>query len=337
MAPRRTTLGNSNVEINQLGLGLGSLSPFYGPAGTHEELLRFLDHAWEIGNRNWDTADAYGDSEDIIGKWFALHPERRADIFLATKFGLKMAPEEISINSSPEYCRQHCELSLKRMGIECIDLYYVHRIDPVTPIEKTIEMMVQLKKEGKIKALGLSECHSSTLRRAHAIHPISAIQVEYNPWSLEIEQATSGHILDVAKELNVSVFAYSPLSRGLLTGAIKSVSDLTPGDWRLRLQRFSPENFNKNLVLVDTLKAISKRKGCTVAQLTLAWLMEQSPYVVPIPGTKRVVALDENWGSNEVVLTPKDLEEVRKAVDAAGVAGDRDASALGSYLVSVPL
>ncbi|KAK1980383.1 aldo/keto reductase [Colletotrichum cereale] len=316
-------LGKSGPEIAALGVGLMGLNVAYGKPGY-------------LGATNWDTADGYGDNEDLIGRWFGLHPERRADIFLATKFGMRVEAKEdgdfaVGTDSSPGYCREACERSLKRLGVESIDLYYVHRLDDKTPVEKTIAEMVRLKSEGKIKHLGLSECSSAALRRAHAVHPIAAVQVEYNPWSLEIEGAAGTDLLRTSRELGVTVFAYSPLGRGILTGRYKSVDDFDATDFRRRSPRFAGDNLRRNTELVDRFAAIAKeRHGCSAGQLTLAWLLEQGADVVPIPGTKGVEYLEENLGALRVRLGEGEERELRALVDEADVQGDRG-TVYGSY------
>ncbi|GKT45222.1 aldo-keto reductase yakc [NADP(+)] [Colletotrichum spaethianum] len=329
-------LGKTGPEITALGLGLMGLSIAYGDGGSDEERLAFLDHAWEIGATNWDTSDLYGDNEDLLGKWFKLHPERRADIFLASKFALRGEVKDdgsfgFRVDSSPEYCREACERSLKRLGVESIDLYYVHRLDEKTPIEKTIEEMVKLKNEGKIKYLGISECSSASLRRAHAVHPISAVQVEYNPWSLEIEGPAGTNLLQTCRELGVTVFAYSPLGRGIMTGRYKSIDDFDPSDYRRQISRYMGDNFRKNTELVDKFAQMGKeRYGCSAGQLTLAWLLAQGEDVIPIPGTKKINYLEENMGALNIKLGEKDERDLRKLVDEADVHGDR-LPAFGNY------
>ncbi|KXS10223.1 aldo-keto reductase, putative [Gonapodya prolifera JEL478] len=318
-------LGKNGPEVTAIGLGLMGLSAFYGPTKSDEERLKFLNAAYEAGETNWDSADMYGDSEDLLGKWFALNPEKRSKIFLATKFANKTdASGGRAVDSTPEYCREACEKSLKRLGVSYIDLYYVHRVDRKTPIEKTMEALVGLQKEGKIKYIGLSEISADTLRRASKIAHVDAIQVEYSPFALEIE-TPQVDLFRVAKELGTAIVAYSPLGRGMLTGAIKSPNDLTgEGDFRKFWPRFSPENFPKNLVSVDAIAAIAKRKGCTVGQVTLAWLLKQDPSVIPIPGTSKVERLLENLGALGVNLTDEEDKEIRATAEAAeAVHGER--------------
>ncbi|KAI3316624.1 Aldo/keto reductase [Xylariaceae sp. AK1471] len=330
MSPPKSTrtrqLGRDGPKIPAVGFGLMGFSLGYGAAESNQDRFKLLDRAWELGCTNWDTADAYGDSEETIGKWFKLHPERRADIFLATKFGLKANEAGgITVNSSPEYCRQAVESSLKRLGVQQIDLYYMHRADPEVPIEKTMNAMKDLVNEGKVKYIGLSEVSSATLRRAHAVHPVHAVQCEYNPWTLDIEGPSGTHILDTCKELGISVFAYSPLGRGIMTGRFRSAADFGPGDARPQLPRFQGENFQKNLRLVDQFADIAGRKGCTGGQLVLGWLLAQGDNVFVIPGTKKIAYLEENFAASEVVLTDEEERLLRKLVSEAGVSGDRGA------------
>ncbi|KAK4663807.1 uncharacterized protein QC763_502650 [Podospora pseudopauciseta] len=321
-------LGRNGPEIPAIGLGLMGLSIAYGNPGDESSRLAFLDHAWSIGCTNWDTADVYGDCEELLGKWFSLHPERREDIFLASKFALGGRTNEkgefkFVIDSTPEYARQSIEKSLKRLGVEYLDLYYIHRTDGKTPIEKTAQALKELKEQGKIRAIGISECSSNTLRRASKIVQIDAVQMEYNPWQLDIENETGTHLLDTCRELGVTVFAYSPLGRGFLTGQIKSVDDFAADDFRRLVPRFSPENFPKNLEVVEKLGEIAKRKGCTTGQLALAWLMAQGSDIIPIPGTKKVKYLEENVASCYVTLSDEDVKEIRATIDNADVSGDR--------------
>ncbi|GAB1321040.1 hypothetical protein MFIFM68171_11250 [Madurella fahalii] len=321
-------LGKDGPEITAIGFGLMGLSTAYGSVGPDEERLKVLDRAWELGCTNWDTADLYADSEDLLGKWFALHPERRADIFLATKFGLRPGIREdgtrgLVVNSSPEYCRQQCENSLRRLGVDNIDLYYIHRVDQKTPIEETMAELVKLKQEGKIKHIGISASSADTVRRACAVHHIDAYQVEYSPWALDIEGPESGFLLQTCRELGVSVFAYSPLGRGIMTGQIKSPDDFEPGDLRRLYPRFSKENFPKNLALVDKFKDLAAKKGCTPGQLTMAWLMAQGEDILPIPGTKNIKYLEENIGTVRVSVSAEEDREIRKWIGKIGSAGVR--------------
>jgi aryl-alcohol dehydrogenase-like predicted oxidoreductase len=311
-----------------------------------------LDRAWELGCTNWDSANMYGDSEDLLGLWFARHPSRRADILQATKFGLWPGVRDdgsrgLVVDSSPENCRRQCEASLKRLGVECIDLYYVHRVDGKTPVERTMAELVKLQqcvalfccitspykalqyrlthrhREGKIKHIGISACSAATLRRACAIAPVAAYQVEYSPWALDIEGPESGHMLGACRDLGVSVFAYAPLGRGIMTGQIRSPDDFEPGDLRRLYPRFSRENFPRNLELVERFRRMASAKGCSPGQLTMAWLMAQGADVFPIPGTKNVRYLEENVGAVHVSVSGEEEREIRGWVEEVGVAGIR--------------
>lgn len=263
---------------------------------------------------------SYGDNEVLLGKWFAANKDKRNDIFLATKFAVDK--QTFQTDSSPEYAKKACNASLERLGLSQIDLYYCHRVDGKTPIEKTVQAMAELKNEGKIKYLGLSEVSSDTLRRAHAVHPISAVQVEYSPFALEIESKQID-LLATCRELGVAVVAYSPLSRGILSGALRSPDDFAEDDFRRHMPRFSPENFPKNLKLVDQITELAKKKGVEASQLTLAWLMAQGDDIFPIPGTTKVDRLKENLGSLDVKLNKEEEQRIRKASEEADVKGER--------------
>ncbi|KXS15681.1 aldo-keto reductase, putative [Gonapodya prolifera JEL478] len=303
-------LGKNGPEVFAIGLGLMGLSAFYGSIKMDEE---------------------YGDSEDLLGKWFARNPEKRSKIFLATKFANKSDGKGGRVvDSTPEYCRQACERSLKRLGVDYVDLYYVHRVDKKTPIEKTMEALVGLQKEGKIKYIGLSEISADTLRRASKIAHVDAVQVEYSPFALEIE-TPQVDLLRVAKELGTAIVAYSPLCQGMLTGALKSPDDFEEGDFRKFSPRFSAENFPKNLVSVNAIAAIAKKKGCTAGQATLSWLVKQDPSVIPIPGTTKIERVLENLGSLAVDLTDAEDKEIRAAAEAAEVHGGRFPEAFMAY------
>ncbi|KAF1835003.1 aldo/keto reductase-like protein, partial [Decorospora gaudefroyi] len=270
----------------------------------------------------------YGDNEDLISKWFQANPEKRANIFLATKFAGRVSDKgEHFFDSSPEYAKQACDKSLKRLGLSQIDLYYCHRVDQKTPIERTVQAMADLVKLGKVKHLGLSEVSSETLRRAHKVHPISAVQVEYSPFALDIESKQID-LLHTCRELGVAVVAYSPLSRGLLTGAFTSPDDFEEGDFRRIAPRFSKENFPKNLKLVDCITDMAKAKGVTPGQLTLAWLMAQGEDIFPIPGTTQRERLEENVDSLKVQLSKEEEQTIRKACSEAEVSGTRYPEAL---------
>ncbi|KIH94866.1 hypothetical protein SPBR_03798 [Sporothrix brasiliensis 5110] len=324
-------LGRDGPEIAAVGFGLMGLSVAYGTPGTDDERLALLDHAWEIGATNWDTADFYGDNEDLLGKWFGLHPERRADIFLASKFGLGFGirPDTkapgITISSTPAHCRASCEKSLKRMGVDHIDLYYIHRVDGVTPIESTMAELAKLRDEGKIRHIGISAPSSTTLRRAHAVARIAAVQVEYSVFSLEIEGPESTDLLKTCRALGVTTFAYSPIGRGFLTGQIRSADDFGPQDLRRAVPRFQGANFAKNLVLVDTMADMAAKRNppCTPGQLALAWLLAQGDDIIPIPGTKKIPYLEENTAASTIQLTTDEVAAIRRIVDDIGVIGDK--------------
>ncbi|KAI1009545.1 hypothetical protein LB504_003107 [Fusarium proliferatum] len=333
-------LSRTGRQIPALGFGLMGLSAVYGPIENDEKRLAVLDHAWELGYTNWDTANAYGDSEVLIGKWFKLHPERRADIFLATKFAIKTGFNDKGewrfwADNSPEFFNECLEGSLKKMGVDYVDLYYVHRLDTKVPVEKTMELMFKAKQEGKIKAIGISECAASDIRRAYAVAPVDAIQVEYNPFTLDIEKHD---ILSTCRELGITIFAYSPLGRGFLTGQIKSSDDFAPDDLRRMLPRFSPENFPKNLVLVERLKTLADKKGCTSGQLVLAWLSAQGEDIIPIPGTKKIKYMEENVDSLKVKLSSEEVQQIRNEVEKAEIAGHRNPpGAFNGYSATVEL
>ncbi|MCJ1364516.1 hypothetical protein MMC16_003627 [Acarospora aff. strigata] len=341
MAPKLPTrqLGKNGPQVTALGFGLMGLSAFYGKPTPDAERFAVLDRAYELGELNWDSADVYMDNEDLIGNWFKQNPGRREKIFLATKFGNVFNEDGTrEIRNEPEYVKEACAKSLKRLGIECIDLYYCHRLDGKTPIEKMVQAMAELKKEGKIKYLGLSEVSSSALRRAHAVHPISAVQVEFSPFSMDIEDPQI-NILNTCRELGIAIVAYSPLGRGFVTGAYKSPDDFEEGDFRKYAPRFSKENFPKNLKLVEEITKLADRKKCTPGQLTLAWLLAQGEDVIPIPGTKKIKYLEENLGALEVKLEEGEVRDIRRAVENAEVHGERypESFMQASYRDSPPL
>ncbi|CAK1361621.1 Aldo-keto reductase yakc [NADP(+)] [Cercospora beticola] len=268
-------LGKNGPQVTRLGYGAMGLSAMYGALKPDAERLKVLDTVYREGDLFWDTADIYGDSEELIGKWFKQNPGKREEVFLATKFALSVdAAGNFITRSDPEYIREACEKSLKRLNVDYIDLYYCHRLDQKTPIENTVESLKQLKQERKIKYIGLSECSSESLRRACKVEHIDAVQIEYSPFSLDIESEQIG-LLKTARELGVAIVAYSPLGRGMLTGQIRNPDDLAVDDMRKYAPRFSPENFPHNLKLVDCLSEIAKTKGCTASQLTLAWILAQ--------------------------------------------------------------
>ncbi|KAJ7916084.1 NADP-dependent oxidoreductase domain-containing protein [Mycena leptocephala] len=317
MSPTRN-IGNSTFSA--IGFGAMGLSAFYGQVESDEERFKVLDAAHAAGCTFWDTADGYGDSEELLGKWFK-RTGKREDIFLATKFGFKA---DLSVDGSPEYMRKAVVASLAKLGVESIDLYYLHRADTKVPIEHTIGAMAELVKEGKVKHLGLSEVSSSTLRRAHAVHPIAAVQVEYSPFTLDIEDPKI-NLLNTARELGVKIVAYSPLGRGLLTGQYKSTGDFEDTDFRKYIARHNATNFPNILKLADGLKALgAKYGGATGGQIALAWLLALGDDIIPIPGTKKIKYLEENIAAGALTLSAGDVQAVRDVANKADAAhGDR--------------
>ncbi|KAJ7128718.1 NADP-dependent oxidoreductase domain-containing protein [Mycena epipterygia] len=326
MSPTRK-IGNSTFPA--IGFGAMGLSAFYGSVESDEERFKVLDAAYAAGCTFWDTADAYQDSEELIGKWFK-RTGKRADIFLATKFGF-MA--DLTIDGSPENARKSAEASLAKLGVETIDLYYLHRADAKVPIELSVSAMAELVKEGKVKHLGLSEVSASTLRRAHAVHPIAAVQVEYSPFTLDIEDPKI-NLLATARELGVKIIAYSPLGRGLLTGQYKSTDDFEDTDFRKYIARYNASNFPNILKLADGLKQIgAKYNGATAGQVALAWLLAQGDDVIPIPGTKKIKYLNENIAAGSLNLSAEDVQAVRDVATKADAAqGERYPESMAAQL-----
>lgn len=332
-------LGKNGPEVTALGYGLMGLSAFYGKPKPDTERFAILDKAYEAGELFWDSADMYLDNEDLLGSWFKQNPGKRENIFLATKFAnCRDKDGNIYIDSSPEYAKKACAKSLQRLGVDYIDLYYCHRLNEDTPVELTAKALKDLQEEGKIKYIGLSECSSEALRRACSVVHIDAVQIEYSPFSLDIESPQIG-LLKTCRELGVAVVCYSPIGRGLITGSLRSVDDLEEGDFRRFAPRFSKENFGKNLKLVDQIGELAKKKGCTATQLTLAWLLAQGNDIFPIPGTTNEKRLVENLASLDISLSKEEEKAFRDAVDAAEVHGSRypDAFVKGLYVTTAPL
>jgi aryl-alcohol dehydrogenase-like predicted oxidoreductase len=312
-------LGRGGPSVSVLGLGCMGMSEFYGEHDDDESIAT-IHRALDLGINFFDTADAYGPftNERLVGR--AIR-DRRSDAVLATKFGNVRGEDGswLGIKGSPEYVRRACDASLQRLGIDTIDVYYQHRVDTTVPIEETVGAMAELKKAGKIRFLGLSEASEATIRRAHAVHPITALQTEYSLWSREPEEG----LLDVCRELGIGFVAYSPLGRGFLTGRYERPDDLAPNDWRRNNPRFQTDNFQKNLDIVGRVKRLAARTRCTAAQLALAWVLAQGEDVIPIPGSKRRERLEENAAAADIQLTAEELSEIDALLPPGIAAGTR--------------
>ena len=312
---RTRTLGPDGPQVSALGLGCMGMSDFYGPRDD-DESIRTIHRALDLGVTMLDTADMYGPytNEELVGRAIG---DRRDEVFLATKFGIVRNSTDVAArgtNGSAAYVRSSAESSLQRLGLDHIDLYYLHRVDRATPIEETVGAMAELVQEGKVLHIGLSEASAGTIRRAHAVHPLTAVQSEYSLWSRDIED----EVVPVLHELGIGLVAYSPLGRGFLSGQIRSIDDLAQDDFRRRSPRFAGENFDQNL---EAVEAIAKEKGISAGQVALAWVLAQDEHVVPIPGTKRVAYQEENVAAAGVELTGEDLRSIRETLPEP--AGDR--------------
>jgi aryl-alcohol dehydrogenase-like predicted oxidoreductase len=315
------TLGRNGPKVSAIGLGCMGMSEFYDPSRMDDaESIRVIHRYLDSGGNFLDTADMYGSgrNEELVGRAIA---DRRGRVVLATKFGNVRGPkgEFLGVRGDARYVRECCEASLSRLRVDVIDLYYQHRVDPTVPIEETVGAMAELVRAGKVRHLGMSEAAPATLRRASAVHPISALQTEYSLWSRDPEDA----ILPAVRDLGIGFVAYSPLGRGFLTGQFKRLEDLAADDYRRFSPRFQGDNFQRNLDLVARIEALARAKGCTASQLALAWVLAQGEDIVPIPGTKRLRFLDENMGAAAVRLSAGELAEIDAALPAGRAAGER--------------
>ncbi|KUP94228.1 MULTISPECIES: aldo/keto reductase [Tritonibacter] len=327
---KKRALGGDGFSVSTLGLGCMGMSEFYGPSDDAENLAT-LDAALERGIDIFDTADMYGHgaNEELLGRFLI---KRRGQVKVATKFGILRSdnPDARPIDSSPEYLRSACEASLRRLGVDTIDLYYMHRRNVDVPIEDTVGAMARLVQEGKIRALGLCEVAPDTIRRAHATHPITAIQTEYSLWSRDVE----AEILPLTKELGIGFVPYSPLGRGALTGALRSAGDLAEDDFRRTIPRYAPEVLSENLKSLKALQIVADRQNATPAQIALAWLLAQGEQIVPIPGTRRPERLVENAGAVEIKLSSKELASLSASFSPATILGSRTTN-VGSALIDL--
>ena len=313
-------LGKNGPRVSALGLGCMGMSEFYGPSDEAESLAT-LHHALDRGVNFLDTADMYGSghNEQLLGKILAT---RRSEVVLATKFGFKRDPANPAariVSGRPDYVRAACDASLQRLGVDVIDLYYLHRVAADTPVEETVGAMAELVHAGKVRHLGLSEAGADSIRRAHAVHPIAALQSEYSLWTRDPESGP----LAACRELGIALVPFSPLGRGFLTGQLKRFEDFAPDDYRRQSPRFQGENFAKNLALVSGIQALAAMKGCTPGQLALAWVLAQGDDIIPIPGTRRATNLDENLGALDLVLSAAELAEINAIFPASAVSGAR--------------
>ncbi|PWZ18047.1 putative aldo-keto reductase 2 [Zea mays] len=315
----RIKLGSQGLEVSAQGLGCMGMSAFYGPPKPEPDMIKLIHHAVAAGVTLLDTSDMYGPhtNEILLGK--ALQGGVREKVELATKFAVSFADGKREIRGDPAYVRAACEASLKRLGIDCIDLYYQHRIDKKVPIEVTIGELKKLVEEGKVKYIGLSEASASTIRRAHAVHPITAVQLEWSLWSRDVEE----DIIPTCRELGIGIVAYSPLGRGFFCSGAKLVDSLSEQDFRKHMPRLQPENIVKNAKIFEHVNAMAAKKGCTPSQLALAWVHHQGNDVCPIPGTTKIENFNQNVGALSVKLTPDEMAELESCAAAGEILGDR--------------
>ncbi|KAL6976294.1 hypothetical protein U1Q18_025082 [Sarracenia purpurea var. burkii] len=314
---RRTKLGSQGLEVSAQGLGCMGMSSSYGPPKPEDDMIKLIHHAIDSGVTFLDTSDAYADNELLLSK--ALKGGWREKVQLASKFGITRVDGKMVIRGNPAYVRAACETSLKRLDVDYIDLYYQHRIDTTVPIEVTVGELKKLVEEGKIKYIGLSEASASTIRRAHAVHPITAVQMEWSLWSRDIEE----DIVPTCRELGIGIVPYSPLGRGFLSGGANLVANLSDDDFRKSMPRFKPENLENNKKIFERVNEMATRRGCTPSQLALAWVHHQGNDVVPIPGTTKIENFNQNIGALSVKLTPEEMAELESFASADTVKGDR--------------
>ncbi len=325
---KQRRLGNAGPQVSAIGLGcmsIGISDTYTSSVHSDEEAIGLIHRALDLGITLLDTADVYGSSEVKVGK--AIQG-RRDQVVLATKFGFVAGSSQYGINGKPDYVKSACDASLQRLRVDHIDLYYLHRVDPSTPIEETVGAMAELVRQGKVRQLGLSEANANTIRRAHAVHPLAAVQSEYSLWTRDLEHS----VLPTLEELGIALVAYSPLGRGFLAGRFKSIDDLAPDDWRRNNPRFQGENFERNFAIVDRIHELAERKGCTAAQLALAWLLNRHDNVIPIPGTSSIKRLEENARAADIVLSCKELDGIESVAPPENVVGSRYDSAMTRLL-----